>query len=78
MASGTVTGTRVGVYLLLRDQDELRHIARINSVSLVSEADEIGDETILVVSSRLIRLSATIDEVLDWLDVPADGFRRPP
>ena len=67
--NGTMSGTRIGPYLLLRDQSGLRHLARINSVSLVSEIDEIGDETLMVISSRPIRLSATIDEVLGWLGV---------
>ncbi|GEO42029.1 hypothetical protein SAE02_61770 [Skermanella aerolata] len=67
--TGSMTGTRIGPYLLLRDQSGLRHLARINSVSLVSEIDEIGDETMLIISSRPIRLSASLDEVLDWLGV---------
>ena len=74
LTGGTVSGARVGPYLLLRDQAGLRHIARINSVTLVSEADEVGDETILVISSRPIRLSATLDEVMDWLGVSPAGF----
>ena len=74
MTGDTMSGTRVGPYLLLRDQQGLRHIARINSVTLVSEADEVGDETILVISSRPIRLSATLDEVMDWLGVSSDSF----
>jgi hypothetical protein len=67
--NSTMSGTRIGPYLLLRDQAGLRHIARINSVSLVSEIDEVGDETMLIISSRPIRLSATIDEVLEWFGV---------
>lgn len=63
------TGERIGPYLLLRDQSGLRHLARMNSVRLVSEIDEIGGETLMVISSRPIRLAASLDEVLAWLGV---------
>lgn len=32
------TGERIGPYLLLRDQSGLRHLARMNLVSLVSKS----------------------------------------
>ena len=33
------------------------------------EIDEIGGETLMVISSRPIRLAASLDEVLAWLGV---------
>lgn len=68
-SAGTISGMRIGPYLLLRDQSGLRHLARINSVSLVSEIDEMGDETLMVIASPPVRLSATLDDVLGWLGV---------
>lgn len=65
-----MAGERFGPYLLLRDAAGLRHLARINSVALVSETDEIGDDVCLVVSGRPIRLQdTTLDEVMTWLGV---------
>jgi hypothetical protein len=70
--SRSVIGKRVGPYLVLRDAEGLRHLARINSVALASETDPMGDDLILIIAGRPVRVLATLDEVMEWLGIPAD------
>jgi hypothetical protein len=67
MRVGDFPVERVGAYMLLRDADGLRHLARISAMSLVSETDPVGDEVCLIVSGRPIRIHACLADVLKRL-----------
>jgi len=60
---------RVGRYVLVRDAIGLRHAIRPGSVVILSDADELEDETILQLpGGRCPRILASMDEVMAWLD----------
>lgn len=60
-------GERIGSYVFLIDADGLRHAVRSNSVIVASDSDVSRDETVLQVGGgRVIRVAASLDEVLHW------------
>jgi hypothetical protein len=67
MRAGDIPIERAGTYMLLRDADGLRHLARVSAMSLVSETAPVGDEVCLIVSGRPLRIHAGLTDVLKWL-----------
>lgn len=68
---------RVGQFVEFRGDDGIRYLARISSVQLVSDVDEMAAETYLVVAGRTILVREPLDhfrEVLQESDLTS--YRR--
>ncbi|MFC5357082.1 hypothetical protein ACFPMG_18890 [Azospirillum himalayense] len=64
-------GVRVGRFIVMTDEDGLRHAVKLGTVLAVSDRDECQDETVLQLpGGRAVTVRASLDEVLTWLDGP--------
>ena len=62
---------RVGQFLLFRDCDGVRHLVRLGSVQVLSDADLDCQECLLVVANRMYRVPASLDACLEVVDPTA-------
>ena len=58
-------GTRVGRYVLLRDEDGCMHALSASAVAALRECDE--GCMLLLAGSRMLRVSHPLSRVLQWL-----------
>ncbi len=58
-------GTRVGRYVLLRDEDGCLHALSASAVMGLRECDE--GCMLLLTGSRMLRVSHSLSRVLEWL-----------
>jgi len=62
------SGNRIGIFLLLIDQDGCRHAIRLNSIVSFHDQDPCADTTVLALSGgRNIIVPASFDEVAYWI-----------
>jgi hypothetical protein len=62
-----VTGERVGGFVVLTDEDGLRHAVRSVAVLALSDADGTGSDTVMQLpGNRVVTIRRPIDEVLGW------------
>ena len=62
-----VQGERVAGFILITGIDGIRHAVRQHAVSVIHDADECNDETILHLHGGVVvRVPCTLDEVLVW------------
>ncbi len=62
-----VAGQRVGGFLVLRDDEGLRHAVKAGAVMVLSDADDAGDATVMhLTGSRVVVVRRSFDEVLAW------------
>lgn len=62
-----VTGERIGGFVVLTDEDGLRHAVRSGAVLALSDADGTGSDTIMQLpGNRVVTIRCPISEVLDW------------
>ena len=67
--SDVVAGQRVGGFLVLVDEDGLRHAVRCGAVLALSDADGTGSDTIMVLpGNRVVTIRQSMQEVLAWFD----------
>ena len=59
---------RFGQFLLFRDCDGVRHLVRIGSVQVLSDADVDCQECLLVVANRMYRVPVSLECCLEQLD----------
>ena len=65
--SDLIAGERVGGFVLLIDEDGLRHAIRCGAVLALSDADSAGGDTIMQLSGgRTVTIRRPVGEVLDW------------
>jgi hypothetical protein len=61
-------GTRLGPWVIFRDEDGLRHAVRHSAILSVSDADETGSSTsILMSGNRLALVRRCFEEVFAWV-----------
>jgi hypothetical protein len=57
-----------GGFILITGQDGIRYVLRPNRVTVVHDADECQDETILrIYGGHIVRVPCSLEEVLSWL-----------
>ncbi len=62
-----ISGQRVGGFLVLRDDEGLRHAVKAGAVLALSDADDAGDATVMhLTGGRVVVVRRSIDEVLAW------------
>lgn len=54
-------------YLMVTDQDGLRHVIRISAIQLASDGDLCRDSTCLVVAGRTLSLPVSLDWMIESL-----------
>lgn len=54
-------------YLLVTDQDGLRHVIRVSAIQLASDGDLCRDSTCLVVAGRTLSLPVSLDRIIESL-----------
>ena len=60
-------GERVGRFVILRDEDGLRHAVTLAAIVTVSDADDSGTvATIQLTGDRVAVIRRPLDEVLSW------------
>ena len=65
--SAAVTGMRVGAFVVLTDDEGLRHAVRLGSVLALSDADSCQDTAIMQMpGGRTVLIRAPLEEVLRW------------
>ena len=63
-----VAGERIGGFVVLVDEDGLRHAVRCHAVLALSDADGTGSDTVLQMSgNRVVTIRRPLSEVLTWL-----------
>lgn len=63
-----VSGERIGSFLVLVDQDGVRHAVKPGAVLCVSDADQGRDATVLQLpGGRVLLVPQPMDEVLDLM-----------
>jgi hypothetical protein len=62
-----ITGERVGGFVVLVDEDGLRHAIRCGAVVALFEADGTGSDTIMqLTGGRAVTIRRPVGEVLEW------------
>lgn len=62
-----IQAERNGPFVVLRDVEGRRHALRANAIIGISEADEVGDESVLAIQGgRLLLVNASVDEIVGW------------
>lgn len=62
-----VAGERVGGFIVLTDEEGLRHAVRLGAVLALSDADGAGTDTVMQLpGNRAVTIRHPIDEVLAW------------
>lgn len=65
--SAAVTGMRVGAFVILIDDEGLRHAVRLGSVLALSDADNCQDTAVMQMpGGRTVLIRASLEEVLQW------------
>ena len=65
--SAAVTGMRVGAFVILTDDEGLRHAVRLGSVLALSDADSCQDAAVMLMpGGRTVLIRAPLEEVLRW------------
>lgn len=65
--SAAVTGMRVGAFIVLTDDEGLRHAVRLGSVIALSDADSSQDTAVMQMpGGRTVLIRAPLEEVLQW------------
>ena len=73
MFTAHVSLARRGPFLCIRDSDGLRHLIRISSVQLVSDADPLADAVLLTAANRTLHLPFPLEEIAAALDPSSLG-----
>ena len=62
-----MTGERVGGFVVLTDEDGLRHAVKFGAVLALSDADGAGRDTVMqLTGNRVVTIRRSIEEVLAW------------
>ncbi len=62
-----LSGGRVGGYIVIKDEDGLRHAVRPGAVLALSDSDETGESTVMTMpGNRVVMIRRGLDEVLNW------------
>ena len=63
-----VQGERMpGGFIVITGQDGIRYAVRHNAIAGIQDADQCRDETLIQLhGGAVVRVSATLDEVLAW------------
>ena len=62
-----VMGQRSGPFVLLLDEDGLRHAIKLSAIQVLSDADEESTSTaIQLTGNRVAVIRRPLDEVLSW------------
>ncbi len=60
-------GRRTGPFVLLHDEDGLRHAVKLSAVQVLSDADgETNSTAIHLTGNRVAVIRRPLDEVLSW------------
>jgi len=61
-------GTRLGPWVLFRDENGLRHAVRSSAILSVSDTDETGSSTaVQMTGNRLAVVRRAFEEVFSWV-----------
>lgn len=58
---------RYGHFIEFRGENGIRYVARVNSVAMVADVDEMAAETYVTVAGQRILVSTPLDEFRDAL-----------
>ncbi len=62
-----VTGERVGGFVVLTDEDGLRHAVKSGAVLALSDADGTGRDTVMqLTGNRVVTIRQSMEQVLAW------------
>ena len=62
-----LSATRMGPFVLLLDEDGLRHAVKLSAVQVLSDADtETNSTAIQLTGNRVAVVRHPLDEVLSW------------
>ena len=62
-----ISGERVGSFIVLKDDDGMRHAVRLGAVLAMSDGiDGLGTTIIQLPGNRTVLVHASLDEVLTW------------
>jgi hypothetical protein len=60
-------GQRTGPFVLLHDEDGLRHAVKLSAILVLSDADGDGNSTaVQLTGNRVAIVRRPLDEVLSW------------
>jgi len=59
---------RFGQFLLFRDCDGVRHVVRLGSVQVLSDADVDCQECLLVAANRMYRVPVALERCIEHID----------
>ncbi len=67
MTADVVAGQRVGGFIVLVDEEGMRHAVRCGAVLALSDMDETGTDTVMVLpGGRAVTIRRPLHEVLSW------------
>lgn len=58
---------RVGAYLEVLDEEGCRHFMRVNSIQILSDTDQLHNETLITAVGRTVRVPKALDEIADMV-----------
>ncbi len=65
--SDIVSGERMGGFVVLTDEDGLRHAVKSGAVLALSDADGTGRDTVMqLAGNRVVTIRQPIEDVLAW------------
>jgi hypothetical protein len=63
----SVSGGRIRGFIVIRDEDGLRHCVKPAAVIAVSDGDDTGETTVMTLpGNRAVVIRRSLDDVLEW------------